>query len=473
MNCSGGVCAPTATDAVLNVGDLETLLASGNVTVTTTGSGVEANDIRVEAAVVWDAGSALALEAFRSLVIHRPISVEALAGLILTTNNGGTGGALSFDGEGRVAFSNPSSSLTINDVAYQLVSDLKTLAYDIVRKPHGSYALADKYDAGADGVYSNSPVSNIFYGSFSGLGNNITNLSISDETAADNVGLFAHLGNTGAVADLRLSHVVVRDTSEGTLGGLVGVSDGTISNTYVEGRIQAFNQRDAGMIAGYNDGAISRSHSAGHVSENGSGESGGLVGVNYGSIMDSWSDAFVGAWGGYEDAEQAGGLVGDNTGVLQEDFATGQVEAGHGARCGGLSGDNYDGGSVVNSYATGNARGGHVSKSSYTYVGGLIGFNYNGSESTSYSTGVAHGRSGAFVGGFFGADEGSANSSYWDTTTSGTKKGAGDGNESGITGLTTTQLQSGLPQGFDPNVWAQHPKINNGLPYLISNPPPK
>jgi hypothetical protein len=85
MSCSGGVCAPTATAAVLNVGDLEALLASGNVTVTTTGSGVESNDVRVEAAVAWSTGSALTLEAFRSLVVDRLISVEALAPLTLTT----------------------------------------------------------------------------------------------------------------------------------------------------------------------------------------------------------------------------------------------------------------------------------------------------------------------------------------------------------------------------------------------------
>src|SRR5579863_1302147 len=50
MNCAAGVCTPTAADAVLNVGDLETLLASGNVNVTTTGSGVQAKDMRVLAA---------------------------------------------------------------------------------------------------------------------------------------------------------------------------------------------------------------------------------------------------------------------------------------------------------------------------------------------------------------------------------------------------------------------------------------
>jgi hypothetical protein len=36
MSCSAGVCAPTVTDAMLNVTDLENLLASGNVSVVTT-----------------------------------------------------------------------------------------------------------------------------------------------------------------------------------------------------------------------------------------------------------------------------------------------------------------------------------------------------------------------------------------------------------------------------------------------------
>ena len=62
---------------------------------------------------------------------------------------------------------------------------------------------------------------------------------------------------------------------------------------------------------------------------------------------------------------------------------------------------------------------------------------------------------------------------YWDTDTSGTDQGTGRGNKNGITGLNSAELQSGLPNGFDPTIWAQNPKINNGFPYLIANPPPK
>jgi hypothetical protein len=39
---------------------------------------------------------------------------------------------------------------------------------------------------------------------------------------------------------------------------------------------------------------------------------------------------------------------------------------------------------------------------------------------------------------------------------------------SGITGLTTTQFQSGLPSGFDSSIWAESASINEGLPYLIA-----
>lgn len=190
------------------------------------------------------------------------------------------------------------------------------------------------------------------------------------------------------------------------------------------------------------------------------GVAGGLVGENTGTISNSWS---AGSLSGRETGF-IGGLVGDNRGgYIAQDFSTNTVICEDG--CGGLCAVNE--GTIINSYASGPVSGVRRSFD----VGGFVGVNYGATE-TSYSTGFVQGRHGD-VGGFFGEDQGSADSSYWDTDTSGTDIGSGDGNESGITGLTTEQFQSGLPAGFDPKIWAEKSTLNNGLPYLVANPPSK
>jgi len=74
--------------------------------------------------------------------------------------------------------------------------------------------------------------------------------------------------------------------------------------------------------------------------------------------------------------------------------------------------------------------------------------------------------------GYDQSDDHTLKTDYWDTETSGQNQGAGNVvNEPGLTGLTTAQFQSGLPAGFDANVWGENAKINGGVPYLIANPP--
>jgi hypothetical protein len=92
MTCANGLCAPTAKDAALNVGDLEALLASGSVEVSTTGSGVQANNIRIDAPFGWPATSTLALDADESIWIGKPVAISGQGGLTVTTNDGGSGG---------------------------------------------------------------------------------------------------------------------------------------------------------------------------------------------------------------------------------------------------------------------------------------------------------------------------------------------------------------------------------------------
>jgi hypothetical protein len=115
-------------------------------------------------------------------------------------------------------------------------------------------------------------------------------------------------------------------------------------------------------------------------------------------------------------------------------------------------------------------------------VGGLVALNKYPQRtidiSESYSTAlVGHGDNERYVGGLIGDDRYGhhVENSYWDMDTSGiTNPGQGSGqpnNDAGITGLTDAQLKSGLPAGFDPNVWGQNPHINKGWPYLLANPP--
>jgi hypothetical protein len=207
----------------------------------------------------------------------------------------------------------------------------------------------------------------------------------------------------------------------------------------------------------------------------GVGYIGGLVGDNGGIINNSSASGVV------VGSRFVGGLVFSNSGTISNSFATGAVVAKkYAAWAGGLVGFNAQG-TIVNSYATGSVTGIRRQEPPpyASNLGGLVGKNYT-TVSYSYSTGAVTGAAGDNIGGLLGADgssSGSLTDTDWDTDTSGItnlSQGAGNiANDPGITGLTTAQLQSGLPTGFDPKVWAEKPNINSGLPYLLANPPAK
>ncbi len=467
MSCSSGVCVPTASKAVLNAGDLESLLASGNATVTTTGQGVQAHDIDVKAPVGWSSTSVLTLDAHRSIAVDQPVSVAGLAGLVLNTNDGGSKGSYTFGAKGYATFANLSSQLSINGVAYTLVSDVETINGD----PGGDFALAANYDAGKGGSHS---VTVTFTGIFEGLGNVISNFTWGGSRG--NFGLFAEVGAGGTLRDIGLVNAdVYGDNTKNkylpAIGTLAGSNGGTILFSYATGTVTDVTNKAAveGGLVGFNGqgGTIANSHAAVSVSAAmGEGEGGGLVGYNLGSVSESYATGAI-------SGNQAGGLfAGSVAGSVVDSYATGTVKAGNGGNGGGLAGNS--GSTIGNCYATGNVAGG-----SNADIGGLIGANYV-SISSSYSTGQVRGGTGSLIGGLIGNDQsqsGSLDDTYWDTDTSGItdpSQGAGrPANDPGITGLTTAQFQSGLPAGFDPKVWSEKPNINGGLPYLLANPPPK
>ncbi|HSC17870.1 MAG TPA: hypothetical protein VLC74_03050 [Rhizomicrobium sp.] len=441
MSCLVGVCTATAQKAYLNVNDVTNFLAAGDLKIV---SGAGAEDIHIEAPFSWTSTSRLTLDAQRSIEFKKPVSVAGTGALTLVTNDGGSDGDYWFDEGASVSFWDTSSSLIINGQSFTLVKDIKTLAADIAANPSGNYALADYYDAGDDGTYVNSVVTTPLGGRFEGLGNTISDLSITSNVAYEFVGMFSEVKNGAVVKN-------------------VGLSNGTLTANA--------NRIEAGLLIGQIDSGalLSASHATGIVA--GKGFVGGLVGGNLGTILRCSADVNVTLEGHH--AYDGGGLVGANEATVIQSYATGLVR-GHGeSSVGGLVGNN-DGfvgnGTIVQSYSTGD-----VSRSNY-YTGGLAGEDIGAHFSEVYALGLVSGR-GYGHAGLVGSDlEGVFEKAYWDTTTTGQStacNGTGVGDECDATGLTDTQLKSALPDGFDPKVWGQDANINNGYPYLLANPPPK
>jgi len=435
MSCSGGVCAPTASDAVLNVSDLESYLASGSLEVTTTGSGVQANNIDVTAPFAWSAANTLTLDAYDSITVTGAVTDSGAGGVALDTNDGGSNGALSFLSGGAITIANLKDELTINGLRYALAGKLKDLAKDIAIKPNGAFALANDIDTSGHGIYRAPPIPVYFGGSFTGLGHVISNLVIADQ-ADTSVGFVAGIAADGDVSSIGIVKVHI-DAGQyggfgnGAVGALTGTSDGTITNVWSDGEVRG-----------------------------GQYSAGGLLGDNEGVVENSWSSASV---QGY----QAGGLVGYNNFSIETSFAEGAVSGGGftDSVVGGLVG--YAQSGIENSYATGRVFGGGYAS------GGLAGEQAGAAIRRAYSVGHVQ-KGGTYVGGFVGDSPGDFNKfCYWDISTNKGLGAVGHGGNYGMTGLTTKKFQAHLPHGFDPRVWAENPSINDGFPYLIANPPPQ
>jgi len=131
-----------------------------------------------------------------------------------------------------------------------------------------------------------------------------------------------------------------------------------------------------------------------------------------------------------------GSLVGQNyNGSITTSYSTGSVTGD--SRIGGLVGDN--GGNITTSYSTGSVTGDF-------WIGGLVAENLFDNITTSYSTGVVNGI-GHHVGGLVGDNQdGSITASLWDIETSGHTTSAGG------TGKTTAEMQTAstfLEAGWD------------------------
>lgn len=270
--------------------------------------------------------------------------------------------------------------------------------------------------------------------------------------------LFAFVGNTGSIKDLKVS---IKSLQVGNFGsGLVGLNLGTIENCSVEGTIESTGSNVGLLIGRHQEGKVFRCYSEGAVIASGDDIGGliGLLGTNRDDeweISNSYADVIV------RGRQRVGGLVGSTywgSGVIHACYAKGDVLATS-QQVGGLVGQ-LDYGSISSCYAMGDA------SSNLYYVGGLVGDNTR-TITTSFSTGKVIATSN--FGGFIGRNSGSVTArNYWDVTTSEQETSTSDAR-----GLTTVQLQgqttaNGIYITWDPLAWdfgtiSQYPALK-GMP---------
>ena len=419
-------------------------LATTNVTLqttdtTTSGPGVQSvgqGDITLTSDITWSSGNTLTLDAYHGININANVTIAGAGGLVLTTNHGGTGGDYSFATGKSIQYTGSGGSLAIDGNTYTLLYSLSDLAAQ--NGGSGYYALAKAIDV--TGMTYNNYVVSSLGGTFTGLGNTISNLSM----ITDNSGYYSNIGMIGTISG------TVRDL------GLVNASlVADYDNIYYYGQY-------SGLLTGWNTGTIKNVYSTGSITVDDSdnnyyygGYYGGLVGVNYsGTISNSYSTASLDV-NGY-----AGGLSGYNSGTISQSYATGSVSANstnagyYYGYVGGLVGVNP--GTITNAYATGAVTG--------YWVGGLVGQN-GGSITNAYATGLVTGLTdinyNGYAGGLVGDTYGSVTNGYYDAETTGMADSNG-----GSVGLTTAELQSGtLPSGFDSTVWGTSTTL---YPYLTA-----
>ena len=413
-------------------GTISSNLNTTNVTLQTTASGTSGpgtanpsgvGDINIDSAISWSSANTLTLDAYHGINIFAPITVSGAGGVVLKTNDGGTGGDYSFGLSasgfaGNIQFTgtaNTGQSLTINGTSYTLLysmSDLANLTFQ-----DGNYALAVSQNASGPS-YSNSVIGP-FNGSIEGLGNTISNLAINGNDA--DTGFISSVGAIGTIRDLGLvgGTITMGTQSENSVGALVGNNgNDTLLNDYSTATVSAvfagtnvYGSALGGLV-GWNGGSIVNSWASGTIESQqpystANAYNGGLVGTNYGTIKGSWAS---GALGINDLNGVSGGLVGYNynaggtdPGTISNSYATGEITvsganvvAGGQNLAGGLIG--YDSaGTITSSWAGGNIIGFIQS------AGGLVGQDSAGTISNSYALGsVTSSYNGAELGGLAG-----------------------------------------------------------------------
>ena len=336
-------------------------------------------DILMEQTMRWSGNASLTLNAARSVTVGPMATLANMgtANLIVRADVAGQNNAGSVsnfgtidwskslgvvssyrDGDGQYvagqtlsnpAWIAPAYSGTRSQITdYVLVNSLDNLN-KISHDLGGSHALGHDIDAGSAGTTFRpigSGSAKGFTGQLDGLGHTIANVTVAlqDFGDASQAGLFATIGDTGVVRNLKLVNERVT-VYYSPAGALAGQSSGLVSNVHADGSVSDLGSSGlpVGGLVGINSGFVYRAGS--DVTGGGPGLSGGLVGDNSGTILQSFA---TGGGGGGSRAE-GGGLVGSNSGSITQSYATGSVSGGSGEA--GLVG--FNSGLIAQSFASG------------------------------------------------------------------------------------------------------------------------
>ncbi|HEX8988970.1 MAG TPA: filamentous hemagglutinin N-terminal domain-containing protein [Rhodocyclaceae bacterium] len=308
---------------------LSNALLTNNVTIQTTSGGVGCinapctsgtsgnGDIFVNDAVTWSS-HILTLSAWRNIVFNASLNGTGTAGLALLygqkavasgntatyrLNNGAkinlaSTGSFSTKLGSNGAVDSYTIITTLGAEGSATGTDLQGMQANLA----GKYVLGADIDAGPTATWNSDgsggyygfaqigPSAN-FTGTFDGLGHTITGLTIN-RPAESYVGLFGT--SAGTVRNVGLTGVNV--TGKTGVGGLAGLNNGYISDSYAIGTVSGVGPTSsAGGLVGISSNGgygISNSYASGSVT--GTTNAGGLIGMdNAGTVVNSYYDVEV------------------------------------------------------------------------------------------------------------------------------------------------------------------------------------
>ena len=281
-------------------------------------------------------------------------------------------------------------------------------------------------------------------------------------------GLFGYVGSGGRVQNVNVADSYISvNVSFGVnahVGGVCGNNySGTITNCSFAGSVTVTGSRTytyVGGVCGNNySGTITNCNFAGSVTVTGTGNVGGVCGQNHsGTITNCYNTGTV------KGSYYTGGVCAANSGMIMNCYNTGSVTgSGTYTYVGGVCGWNNNRGTITNCYNTGDVTGTGNSAT----VGGVCGYNV-ATIMNCYNTGSVTG-SGNYTGGVCGRNGGTIENCYWLTgkASSGIGAGAGEANSKTADEFKFGEVAWLLNQGQANGPWRQNLSVTDADKYPV------